>query len=132
MDELYKKASKRKLRFQTTVGYVSVEDLWDIPLINKKNGMSLDNIAKTLNKELKLEEEESFVITTTKRKTIVELKFEIVKDVIKTKLADKLIKETAVLRKANKEKILALIVDKEDDELRGKSKEELEKMIADL
>lgn len=131
MDELYKKASKQKLRFKTQKGNVSVEDLWDIPLTSKKC-VSVDDIAKTLNKELKTDQDESFVITTAKRKTVTELKFEIVKDVIKTRLADIKTRENAVLRKASKEKILELIADKENDELRSKSKAELEKMIADL
>lgn len=132
MDELYKKASKRKLRFKTDHGNISVEDLWDVPLISRTHNLSIDNIAKALNKELKADEEESFVTPVTKKKTVTELKFEIVKDIIKTRLADQLVKETAVLRKANKEKILSIISDKKDEKLKKTSLANLEKMVADL
>ena len=131
MDELYKKASKQKLRFRSEKGLVSVEDLWDIPLLSKRS-TSVDNIAKLLNAELKTDMEESFVIPVTKQKTITELKFEIVKDVIKTRQEDAKLRENKSLKKANKERIMALIADKENDELKGKTKAELEKMIFDL
>jgi len=131
MDELYKQASRQKLRFRSEKGLVSVEDLWDIPLLSKRS-TSVDNIAKLLNAELKTDMEESFVIPVTKQKTITELKFEIVKDVIKTRQEDAKLRENKSLKKANKERIMALIADKENDELKGKTKAELEKMIFDL
>jgi len=131
MDELYKKASKRKLRFDTPKGLISIEDLWDITLISK-NGISVDNIAKALNKELKDNAEESFVSPITKRKTITELKFEIVKDVIKTRLEEVRIQEKATLRKSNKEKILGIIADKEDEKLKKTSLVNLRKMVEEL
>lgn len=131
MDKLYKKASKRKLRFDTPKGLASIEDLWDIPLTSR-NGASVDDIAKALSKELKDNEEESFVLPITKRKTITELKFEIVKDIIKTRLNDKHIMETAALRKLNKEKILGIISDKEDEKLKRTSVSTLKKMVEEL
>ena len=77
MDELYKKAVMRRLRFKTTRGNLSVEDLWDIPLTSS-TGLSVDIIAKALNNELKTNAEESFVTPKNKKKTITELKFELV------------------------------------------------------
>jgi len=132
MEETYKKASKNKVRFITTIGSLTVEDLWDIPLTSAR-GVSLDNIAKELNKAVKNSEEESFVLPVIdKRKSLDELKFEIVKDIIKTQLTARDARKNAALKKETKQRILALIADKENDELAGKSKEDLLKMVEDL
>ena len=49
---MFEKATRLKLRFETVRGYVTTEDLWDIPL-SAVNGFCLDTIAKNLNKKLK-------------------------------------------------------------------------------
>ena len=66
---MFEKASRMKLRFNTQRGVLSVEDLWDLPLIQ------LDNIAIALNKKLQESKTESFIKTRTKNTTELELKF---------------------------------------------------------
>jgi len=60
-----------------------------------------------------------------------QLRFDILKDVYitKKKEAEKL--RDAAEVKAHNQKILTLIAEKKDDELKGKSVEELEKMLKD-
>lgn len=129
---MFEKASRLKLRFETKRGNVMVEDLWDIPLLAINDGVCLDDIAKSLNKALKESEEESFVVEKSEISSIIELKFSIVKRVIKTKLHDKEEEENAVARKAKKEKILSIMAEKEDDALKNKSVTSLKKILDEL
>lgn len=128
---MFEKASKLKLRFETERGNVTTEDLWDIPLV-APNNMSLDHIAKTLSRALKEDEEESFVIAKSTKNYDLELKFEIVKHIIKYKLQEKEKRENEAANKLKKEKILSILADKEDDALKGKSVASLKKMLDEL
>jgi len=69
---MFEKASRSKLRFMSTKGLLTVEDLWDIPLTSK-NGVSLDDIAKSLHKQIKESEETSFVEEVSKKNTELSL-----------------------------------------------------------
>lgn len=128
---MFEKASRDKYRFRTTKGIILTEDLWDLPLIHKVHS-SLDDVARTLNKALKESEEESFVEKKSSINEILELKLSIVKYIIKVKLEEKEQAENVVLVKAKKEKILNILADKEDDTLKGKSAEDLKKMLNEL
>lgn len=128
---MFEKASRLKLRFSTPRGLVTTEDLWDMSLTSRA-GMSLDDIAKSLNKALKESEEESFVVKKTEACNIIELSFDVVKYVIKTKLEEAETRQNAAIKKAQKEKILEIIAEKEDDSLKGKSIAALKKMIDEL
>ena len=125
---MYKKAAKLKLRFESKRGLLTVEDLWDLPLTHA-NGVSLDAVARKVNKQLKVSEEESFVTVKDDASTILELKLSIVKDLIADKLAEKKEAETRVEKKARKEKILAALARKEDETLGSLSADELKKML---
>ena len=128
---LFEKASRLKLRYETVRGLVATEDLWDMSLTST-SGFSLDDLAKSLSRALKESEEESFVVKKTSAENVIELKFEIVKHVIKTKLEEIESAENAAANKAKKEKILGVIAEKEDDSLKGKSMTALKKMVAEL
>lgn len=116
---MFEKASRLKLRFNSKVGLINVEDLWDLTL------PSLDSIAKDLNKQIKAEAEESFITVKSKANTTLELGFEIVKHVIKVKLEEADAKKLLAERKARKAQILEIISRKQDEALSNKSIEEL-------
>ena len=63
---MFEKAARLKLRFDTSKGLVTVEDLFDLPLTVRNGGASLDNIAKGIARLIRETETESFVLTTTK------------------------------------------------------------------
>lgn len=128
---MFEKASRLKLRFDIDRGNITVEDLWDLPLTSTRM-MSLDDLAKHLNKAVKESAEESFVVEKSATNAVLELKFEIVKHVIAIKLADVEASKNAVDNKAKKDKILAVISAKEDNELEGQSMDDLKKMLAEL
>lgn len=129
---MFDKASRLKLRFSTQKGLVTVEDLWDLPLSSTtNNAANLDDIAKDLFTQLK-DTSISFVKKEQKCSEVIKLKFDVVKHVIDTKLAEQEAAEVKAVNKEKKQQLLALIAQKENDKLAGTSLEELRKMVDDL
>jgi predicted FMN-binding regulatory protein PaiB len=126
-------ASRLKLRFQTPKGQVSTEDLWDLPLQSKNaNTPNLDDVAKTLNRSLRQNEEESFVSDPSPKDNETKLKLDIVKYIINVKKTENIKKLEQQEKAEQRKKIKELLASKKDQELAGKSPEELEKMLAEL
>lgn len=128
----FEKALRLKVRYNTIKGLVTTEDLWTIPLMSNI-GFSLDDIAKSINKDLKEIEEGSFVITKNDgQKEILELKFNIVKYIIHERLKEREERKNEKIRAEQKEELLALIKDKKKERIKEKSVEELEAMLKNL
>lgn len=123
MEKLFIDATRLKLRFNTTVGVLSIEDLWDLPL-ESKNKLNLDSIAIALHRELKDTKDESF-ISKSKANPILELKLEIVKYIIDTKLQEADARVKAKAKSDQKSKIDSIISRKEDESLESLTLEEL-------
>jgi hypothetical protein len=128
---MFEKAIREKYRFATVRGSVTTEDLCDLPLLNGHD-VSLDNIAKDLSRAIKDSEEESFVVKRVGSDDILILKLDIVKHIIKTKIEEAECREKKVVIKAKKERIMAILADKQDDTLKGKSEEELKELLEEL
>ena len=122
---MFEKATREKIRFNSTRGALSVEDLWDLPLTN--GVINLDNIAKGLSKELR-DNEESFV-NPKKKDTITKLKFDVVRQIITVKLKEAEKKKKEAEDKIKYNKIVDVIAEKEVDELKEKSSKELQKEL---
>lgn len=132
--EMFAFATRKKFRFDTCKGQVTVEDLWDLPLTATNGRPNLDDIAKELYKKMKDENEMSFVKPTSqvsKEFNIIKAKFDIVKYIIDVKLAEAEAAKKAKETKARNQRILGLIAQKEDEALASKSKEELLAMLAE-
>ena len=123
-------ATRQKLRYETSKGMLTVEDLWDLPLSG--NGTNLDKIAIALSKQLKDEPSESFVVKTKKHNLTLQLKFDVVKHIIDVRLAEEAIAKDKAEAKAKKERIMEIIERKKDQELEGASLEDLQKMVEAL
>jgi hypothetical protein len=128
---MFKEASRLKLRFESNKGNISVEDLWDLPL-ESGGGLSLDNLAKKVNKELKDSEEESFVSNKSHKNKLLELKLSILKDIIKIRLVEVDEKERSLINQTKRDNIKQILANKENEELHNKSPEELKKMLEDM
>ena len=124
---MFEKASRLKLRFVTLRGLASAEDLWDMPLASK-DGFNLDEVAIHVNNALKAQSE-SFVAPKTDTESEMGLRLEILKYIIAVKLRERKEREDVLSRKAKKEHILAIIKDKQDEVLKSKSIDELEKEL---
>lgn len=129
---MFEKATRMRLRFETTAGLIDVEDLWQLPLTSNKGRPNLDDIAKDLHKKLKNDDEVSFVYKDKKPESLDQLRFDIVKHIIDVKIAEREAEADATARKEKKQKILALIAEKQDENLRGMTLEQLTAMVNDI
>jgi hypothetical protein len=128
---MFEKASRLKMRFPTSQGSIAVEDLWDIPLTSTTGKANLNDIAKGLNKVLKSDEED-FVTVNRKSNSREQLAFDIVKHIITLRIAENEATATAAANRKKKQDILALIANKENEQLAGSSLEDLRKLADSL
>ena len=124
-EELFIKATRNKVRFPYR-GLASVEDLWDLPVTE------LDKIYKSLKKQEKTANEESLLEVKTDEDEELTMQIEIIKYIVGMKLEEKKQAENAKAKKEQKEKLLRMLADKQDEELKGKTAEEIQKMIDEL
>lgn len=123
----YKQAAQQKLRFETTRGNLSVEQLFDLPLTVLAT--AIRNLREVIKKEVQVEDDLSFLDQPIKANTANQLRFEILKDVYLTKKAERDAAAEAIERRERNQRIMELIKNKQDKELEGKSIEELQAML---
>ena len=132
----FKLASKLRLRFVITLlilgetfkgkfatGEVSTEELWDYPI------PVLDRLALSLQEEYKASGQKSFIRRKSPKDKILKLKLDIVVDILETKVEEEEAAKQKLEDKAHNQKIMGVIAEQEEDELKGKSKKELIKML---
>ena len=124
--EIFKKASKIKLRFQTAKGSLSTEELWDLSL------QSLDTLAKGVNRSLKASEEESFLTPKSPKDSEEELRLEILKTVIRDKQELAALAADRAAKRERADQIRQLLASKELEALGSKTPEELKAELAAL
>jgi hypothetical protein len=129
---LFEKAARAKLRFDTPKGSLVVEDLFDVPLSGRAGSVNLDDMIKPLYQELKSGNEISFVTKKTEVSTTTQLKFDIIKHVIDTRLAEDEASANAVANKTKKQYLLSILAAKEGEALANKTPEEIKEMIEAL
>jgi hypothetical protein len=130
---IFEFATRNKLRFASTRGELTVEQLWDVPLRSSRDEFNLNVVAKATNKALKDLSEESFVETTrTPEHTRRETALEVVKYIIDAKLAEEAAAKKRAENKVEKEKLLQILAEKQDGKLSALSEKELQRRIAAL
>lgn len=129
---LFEYATRNKLRFASSKGDLTVEQLWDVPL-RSTDGFNLDVIARSANKSFKDATEESFVATTRlPAHTRLEMTLEVVKRVIEVKLTAEADAKRRAENKTEREKLLAILAEKQAGKLSELTEKELQKRIAAL
>lgn len=129
---LFITASRKKFRFASERGDLTVENLWDLPLTSK-NGFNLNAVAIGVNSELKSLAEESFVETSTNpRRKDLENMLEILKYVISVKQEEAKAATERVAKQALKRKLQEAIEAKEGEALQSTSLEDLKAQLAAL
>lgn len=128
-DKMFETATRNKIRFPSSRGELSVEQLWDLSPLSK-DGFNLDTIAKGINKTLKEMTEESFVITgRTPAHAKLELQLELVKYIIGVKLAEEALAKMRAENRVEREKLLRILAEKQDGHLSELSEKELQQRI---
>lgn len=136
---IFEQAVRRKLRFTSAVGKIGVEDLFDLPLTAGSRAtrdvkMDLDTVSRSALSELNQFGETASLVNPAPKagKEDAELRVEILKQIITEKQAAA---EKARERAAKAERrrlVMEQIARKDQQDLEGKSKEELLKELAEL
>ena len=125
---IFEQATRQQLRFTSAAGQLTTEDLWRLPL---EGNVSLDAVAQRTNVDLLKSNEKSFVKTNTINLTL-ELKMDILKHIIASKLYDLEVSKSAKKDAVRKDKLVDALVAKEADELKEKSTKQLKKELKEL
>ena len=130
--DMFEKATRLKLRFPTSRGPILAEDLWDLPLTSETGKPNLDDVARTFHRHLKATGDDVLSFVEPEKKSddgTIQLAFDIVKHIIAVRVAERNARKTERERAEKKQQLLALIADKQADELKGKSVDELIAMV---
>lgn len=119
---MYKKASRLKLKFQSEKGQLTVEQLWSL------TEAELDAIAVALDAQVEAGGKKSFLSKRSAEDTITKLKFDIVIDVLNTKVEEAAAALSAKEIKEFNNEIDQLILEKEKEARKGLSVEELKQL----
>lgn len=129
---IFEKASQEALRFTTSKGEITVEQLWQLPLQSAR-GLSLDNVAQAVNAKLKEVSTESFVSTSTNPlRSRYELALEIVKHIIAVRLEENAKKRTDAEKAEERARLRDLLLKKQDEKLAGLTEEQINERLAEL
>jgi len=129
MKNIYKTGAKLKLRFETSKGQLTIEQLFDLPLISKTK-VSLNDVAVTISDSIT--KVKDFVGVETSSNKIAELKLEIVKDIIETKKRENEIKANKAKTSEEIAKLENILAMKKAEEIAKLSAEEIEKKLSAL
>lgn len=124
-ENLFEIATRGKFRFPFR-GMISVEDLWDLSVED------LDIVFKKLNSQLKQSKEESLLGEKTQQDKELDVKINIIKYIVSTKLEEAELRAKTRDNKAKKQQILEILANKQNTELENKSIGELKKMLENL
>lgn len=128
---IFELASRKSLRYSTSKGQLSVDNLWQLPLVG--GSLNLDNIAVELHKEIEQTTTTSFVNRVSNPELDDnKLRMEIVLHVIKSKQDEQDAKVAKKAIESEKAKLQSLIDSKKDEALSSLSIEELEKRISEI
>lgn len=123
LNNIFEIAARNKYRYNYK-GQISTEDLWDLGLVE------LDSIFKGLKALEKQSQEESLLGVRDKKDVEVETKIAIIRRVVEVKQQEALDRKAAHQRSEQKEKIMAILAEKQDAALHDKSEDELLAMLA--
>lgn len=126
--------TRKKLRFGTGKGFLVLEDLWDLPLTSETGKPNLNDVAKGINRDLKVVDEESFVPSeaSTAGDNDARVMLDAVKRIIAVKVDERKVAAEARTKASQKQELLEALAEAERGEIKKKTPEELRAMLAAL
>lgn len=121
--DIYKEASKEKLRIQTTKGPLAPEQIRDLSI------PELDTLAVDLQAEYEKSGKKSFLVAKSSKDKIAKLRFDIVLDILNDKVEEETAAKQKKEDKEHNEKIFAIIEQKQDAALGNKTIAQLKKEL---
>lgn len=126
---IFEMASQFKFRYPYK-GLITTEDLWDL------TPAQLDTVYRNLSKELKSTDEDSLICTRSVEEGVkaneLKNKIEVVKYIFNHKQQAAELTRMAAANAAEKQRILTVLADMEDNALRNMSKDDLLKRLSEL
>lgn len=122
---LFEIASRAKYRY-VFKGVITTEDLWDLSV------QQLNEIFKSLRAEQRKAVEDSLLADPTPEDDILENKIAIIRYIVSVKLDDAKRAGQAKEIADRRQKLLSILEDKQDEELKSKTPEELQAMLDEL
>ena len=136
MSNIYKQAAQQKLRFESKRCLLTSEDLFTLPI--SKGEISLRNLAIAVNKKLTKSDTEipdflsDEASAQTKEQQLLQLQFDILKDVIETRKEENQQSTEAYKRDQERAAIRELIAKKKQQNLEDLSIDELEAKLKNI
>ena len=122
--DLFEYATKNQLRFSSTSGRLTVEDVWVLPLTSSK-GLSLDLLAQGIAKRVQEAGEQSFVVKRPAGDRVLRIQLDIVKHVIAVRMAEVADRQDAATKAGKRADIMAALVAERASHLGSMSKADL-------
>lgn len=133
MENIFEQGTRKKLRFQTTKGLISIEDLWGLPLESTTHdNFDLENVAAIVDAKMETSGKKKFTKASTGPDATEALKMAIIMHIIDFKNAANAEEADRAAKKSKRDKIIGLMANKQDEKDAGKSMKQLQKELDEL
>lgn len=130
---IFEQASMTGLRFSTSKGDIATETLWQLPLTSGANALNLDVLAKSVSRELKALDEESFVgVTNNPARKQLELKLDILKHIIAIKIEKAEVVRKKIEKSAQRSELLDALRAVKENKIKQMTEEEILARLAEI
>ncbi len=131
---LFELATRKKYRFESSKGLLSVEQLYELPL-TAINGPSLNSVGKTIYSMLQNNEDTNFVDTVNtavqQMNKVLNNKLEIVKEIIAYKQEQLVRQKKRIATLERNQQIMEIMDDKKNESMSKKSMKQLQAMLSE-
>lgn len=131
MTDIHEQGLRKKLRFESGKGYITMEDLWDIPLASESR-VSVNSLYVKYSEELKSVETVGLVSKPAKGSDLIRLKLEVLKNVYEVRTAEAAAAKRAAHDRIEKQELLADLSAIEKDERKQLGKAGILARLAEL
>ena len=131
---LFELATRKKYRFESSKGLLSVEQLWELPL-TAINSPSLNSVGKAVYSVLQNNEDTNFVdvvnTSVQRMNKVLNQKLEIVKEIIAYKQEQLIKQKKRIATLERNQQIMEIMDDKKNESMSKKSMKQLQAMLSE-